>query len=85
MSWEWITNWRGLIPRSWASVDPATDQPCALGADPPFGGHEHVVELDLVELSLAGRLDERVDDHAVGVHVDDEGRDALLALRRVGI
>ena len=85
MSCEWMTSWRGLIPRSCASVDPATVHPAALGAHPPFVGHEDVVQLDLVELGLAGRLHERVHAHAVGVHVDDERGDALLALRRIGI
>ena len=60
MSWEWMTSWRGLMPRSWASVEPATPQPVALVADPPVVRHEDVVELDLVELGLPGRLHERV-------------------------
>ena len=31
MSCEWITSWRGLMPRSWASVEPATVQPSPSG------------------------------------------------------
>ena len=43
----------------------AGDAPArTLRADPPLVGHEHVVQLDLVELGLTGRLHERVHAHA---------------------
>ncbi len=76
MSCVWITSWRGLIPRSWARVEPATVQPGSFVSHPPVARHEDVVQLDLVELGLPGRLHERVHVHALGVHVDDERGDA---------
>ena len=73
-----------LVPRSCASVVLATAQPWFELADEVVVGHEHVVEEHLVELGLAGDLDERPDLDARRVHVDDEVRDAAV-LRRVGI
>ena len=84
MSWVWMTSWRGLMPRSWARVEPATPHPSPSVPTRRSVGHEDVVQLDLVELGLAGGLDERVHHHARGVHVDDQCGDALLALGAVG-
>jgi hypothetical protein len=39
---------------------------------------EHVVEEDLVELRAAGRHPQRPDRDALGVHVDDHHRDAVV-------
>ena len=75
-----MTSWRGLTPRSWDRVEPATAHPRPRRPTRRVVGHEDVVQLHLVELGLAGRLDQRVDLDPVGVHVDDEEGEALLAL-----
>ena len=54
-------------------------------ADDRVGGQAHVVEEDLVELRLAGDLAQAADGHALGVHRQDEHRQALvLVLLGVG-
>ncbi len=63
----WITSWRGLVPRSWVSVDDDTRQPSFTAPIDGVVGHEHVVEEDLVEVGLAGDLAQRA-------HVDARRR-----------
>ena len=54
-------------------------------ADDRVGGQAHVVEEDLVELGLAGDLAQAADGDALGVHRQDEHRQALvLVLLGVG-
>ena len=73
-----------VMPRSAPSVACATCPPGVLGADELGRGDDHVVEEDLAEVRLAGRLPDRADVDARRAHVHQEVRDAV-ALRRVGI
>ena len=57
--WTWMTSWRGLMPRSWVSVEFATAPALVHRADEPVVGDEHVAEEHLVELGLAGDLAQR--------------------------
>ena len=63
----------------------ATVQPAPAGPDQLAVGDEHLVEDDLVELGVTGDLDQRADLDAVGVHVDDQAGQPLLALGGVGV
>ena len=61
------------------------DAPAAVhGTDLGAGVERDVVEEDLVEVGLAGDLAQRAHRHALGVHRDDEHRQALV-LRHVGV
>ena len=70
--------------RSNISVVSATPQPPSTGPTSLPGVERDVVEEDLVEVRLAGDLAQRADRHALGVHRDDEHRQALV-LRDVGV
>src|SRR5206468_11757846 len=57
--------------------------PVALVAHPRLVGHERIREVHLVEVMLAGEVDDRTDGDAVRVaQVDEELREALLLLVR---
>ena len=57
----------------------AGEPPAAVDrADHAVVGHEDVVDEDLVEQRVAGDLAQRADVDALGLHVDEEVRDALV-------
>ena len=78
----------GTVPpietRSFISVVIETRPALADVAEAQRVGHAHVGEEALVELGLAGHLVERAHLDAGRVHVDEEGRDALV-LGHVGV